>query len=421
MSVTRPLLRSPLRPLLRSPMEAGWGSRRGLLLIAAGQSNATRRAPKVSTSYPDKLVTFTGANEPVDRGDGLSVFFAMPGSYYADTQAFTEFSADSESLAPGFAHVDTRYRAIVTHTTALGGHHYREMMTGQGAWANLSMALRKGKELINAPKVEIVVMWDEGEADSDTTGPGSVAEGATITAAEWVEVLQDFATELYRTARLSVGSPTIEPTIIAYQPCIVGGDGYRAVQNGHVTAAAAVAGYNLAGPRYAYPYETDGVHITGEGKRLAGEYLAHRVEDVRNGSALPVYITSATRSGAVITANYNTISGDLVIDTTKVPETTTSFPSSKYGFEWFTGGVTQVAVSDVTVSGKVATITLASDPGASGELRYAQMTWPGGAQSVTTSTSKLARGNIRDGGARTALYDGSTLCNWACHQTVFVA
>lgn len=404
------MLRSPLqpllRPLLRLPTDAAVGgsaNTSGLILIAAGQSNATRRTPKVTTTYPATLYTFSGGNETVDRSDGLSITTPMPGSTFASKLAFSEFGVNSESLAPGYASVASRYGEIITHTPARAGFYYRDMMNGQGSWSDLTTAIRRGAEILRADgftNIDVVIIWDHGEADA--------SDGPTTT--EYVEVLQDLVTNAIRSARLALGRPTYVPLIIGAQPMVTAGAGYRAMQNAHLVAAQTVTNYYLAGPRYVYPDEGDATHITGLGHRLFAEYIAARVADIAAGNPLPTYITSASRSGAVITANYHTISGNLVIDTTAVTQTTTDVPASKNGFEWYTGGVTAVNVSNVAVNGTTATITLASDPGASGELRYAQLAFP-----------KKARGNIRDSGTRTALHDGSTLYNWAVHQTVAVS
>lgn len=384
---------------------------KALLLLFHGQSNATRREPKVSTTYPSNLKTFAGFGQASDRTDGGSVTNPIPNTGFETTAAFSEFGNDAEGLASGFAAVaSSDYQEILTATPAIGARRYRDLMKGEGPYANLLRSFSYGKSFLlnSSDQIETLITWDQGEAEAVDT----------ITQQQYVDVLTDLVYRFskdYKFAQHDHANTNLK--IMGVQICITAGEGWRNVQNAHLEKAIEGTGYYLAGPRYAYEYETDGTHITGLGKRLFAEYLAHRHQQIKSGSALPVYIVSAVRVGAVITLSYNTIIGNLVIDTTNVPETTTAFPDSKYGFECFVSSV-GVSISTVTVSGTEAEITLSSDPAAQVEVRYAQMTWPGGLQSVSGTSSKLARGNIRDSGEYTALHDASSLHNWACHQTI---
>jgi hypothetical protein len=385
-----------------------------LLLLVAGQSNATRRASKVTTSYRSQFYTFNGVNEAVDRVDGQAVQTALPGSYFESLVAFSDFGINSESVAPGYAAVDT-HDTVLTFAPAVGARDYRTLKYGgEGPWEGLIQALQQGKALLtegDATSIDYVLLWDHGEADADLTGSAG-AEGP-ITQAEYLAVLQDLVTQYTFCASRALLDVAFTPIVWGTAPCIVSTDAYRNVQNAHLQAAQTVSGYNLVGPKYAYAHESDGTHITGAGKRLFAEYIAKRVAQ----GGLPVHITSATRSAAVITLNYDTITGNLVIDTTAVPATNTAFPNSLHGFECLVGGTPQT-INDVSVSGTQVTITLSADPGAPVLVRYAQQTWPGASQTVSGINSKLARGNIRDSGSHTALQDGSTLYNWACHQYI---
>lgn len=397
-----------------------WPSRRaaptdGLLLLVAGQSNATRRASQVTTSYRPWFYTFSGLNEPVDRTDGQAVTQWLPGSIFASLAAFSEFGVNSESLAPGYAAVDT-HGQILTHTAAIGARHYRELMRGLGPWDSLLQAIMHGQALLEARGVtslDIVMLWDHGEADADTIAPGGGAEGTTITQGQYLDVLEDLVLQYTYCLKLCTLDPDAVPVIWAAMPVLCPTDGYRNVMNAHLEAAQTITGYNLIGPKYAYAHETDGTHITGAGKRLFAEYAAHRVA----GGGLPVHITSASRSGAVITLDYHTLTGDLVIDTTAVPQTSTAYTDSLSGFECLVSG-SAVGIDTVQVSGTAVTITLDSDPGEAVLVRYAMQTWPGGTQTVAGINSKLPRGNIRDSGSFTALQDGSTLYNWAVPQFI---
>lgn len=391
-----------------------------LLLMSFGQSNATRWSPRMTFSYPPSLLTFSGANETVDRSDGLSVGNALDGSVFDAVAPYSEFGKDKEGYAPGFAVASQGYGAILTHTPAIGGYEYRGLMSGLGAWTNLSNALRMGRKHLLASgyrKIDTLVLWDHGEADADLLPPKGTGSEGPITKAEYADVLKDLSTNLFATVRMMHQSPAATAVLMGVQPCLTPNDGARNVQSAHVEAARTVPGYHLAGPRYAFEYETDRTHIKATGKRRFAEYLALRHQDIVSGVALlPVHAVTAIRAGAVITATFATIQGDLVIDTANVPETSAAFPGSLYGVEYYYGGV-QVPVTSVMVAGKVMTVTLSSVPVGAGELRIAQMT-VAGTGSVSGPTSKLSRSCIRDSGSRLAKYDNAPLYNWACHQTI---
>lgn len=399
----------------------------GAVFVSYGQSNAARRSPQVTFSYAPSLKCFNVVgNEPVDRTDGFATTYPLPGSWFDSVGPFSEFGKGGESYAPGFA-AQSSFNQVVAFTGAIGSMHYRQLMTGQGPWTNIGMAYRKANALLASQGISSasnILVWDHGEADADLLPPAGIGTEGPITVQQYVDVLSDLVLNAGKTLSAALNKPGSVPVILGVAPCHAGDDttGFRHVQDAHLTAAKTISGYYLVGPKYAYPHETDGVHITGAGKRLFAEYMALRFQDILNGYPLPVYMSSATRVGAVITVTYNTISGDLNIDTMNVPDTTTAYPLSKNGFEFWQGGIggTQIAVSSVSVSGKTATITLASAPSGAGELRYAQMPWPGGTQVVSGVNSKIARGNIRDSGVRAAK-DGTSLYNWACHQTIAVA
>lgn len=392
---------------------------KSLILMPIGQSNATRRDSQVTLSYPSNLKSFTRYGQHSDRLDGSTVTNPIPNSYFLPTVAYSEFGENKEGIAPGFVLANNDYDNVITFTPAIGARHFRELMKGTGSWSSMLWGIYNAvNELDGASdNLDIVAILDQGESDADSVPPGGGGSEGPITEQQYIDVLTEWTEYFFHDVPLAALNKQTSTYFIGNQICITNGEGWRNVQNACVDAAQNVTNYYLAGPRYVFPYETDGVHITGEGKRLWAEYIRHRYEDIKSGTALPVFITSATRAGAVITLTYNTISGDLVIDTTNVPETTTRFSDSLYGFEVFDTGVA-AAISTITVSGNQATITLSADPGNAVEVRYAQMTWPGGLQDVTGSNSALARGNIRDSGTRTAQYDSSTLYNWACHQSI---
>ena len=388
-----------------------------VLLLLFGQSNSKRREGNVTTSYPAGLRMFTGGAQASDRVDGRPESNPMAGSWFASTAPFSEAGNDGESWAPGYMS-GAGANDVLALSVGLGGRHFRELRNGTSPWSNLAQALQVGPEVSVAAGTaapDIVAIWDQGEADGDTSAPGGGTSEALITQAEYVEVLDELLDSYRMTYRLARQEPTATPDIWITQIVQNTTVGHSAVRDAQLEAATTTSGLNLIGPKYAYLTDGTAIHLLGSGHRLYAEYAAMRVAEGGD----PVYATSAARAGAVITLAYNTISGDLVIDETAVPETTTSFPQSVNGFEAFVAGV-QVGIASVTVSGTAVTITLDVAPLGPAEIRYAQMLTPTGNVTVTGVNSMVARGNLRDSGTRTAA-DSSTLYNWACHQTITTA
>jgi hypothetical protein len=385
----------------------------GILLLLYGQSNAKRRASKVTTVYPAKLKRFNGYMETSDRAV-VSEVAPLDGAQYGSMIAYDENSIDAEGWAPGFASV-TPAHTILANTPAVGARDWRELRPGQGPWSNLTQAIQRGVPLVlaaGAATCAPVLIWDHGEADADTIPPGGGSETA-VSQAEYLGILTQLVAQYRRWSRMALNDDSIDLDVWGAFPVATPTAAYRDMQNAHLEAAQTVDGYNLIGPKYPYLHDTDGIHITGAGKRYFAEYAALRIA----AGGLPVHMTGATRVAAVITVAFDTISGNLVIDTTAVPETTTAYVDSKNGFEVLLAGVAQ-AISTVTVATTNATITLSGDPGGQCVVRYAQQTWPGGAQTVTGVNSKLCRGNIRDSGGTASVLDGTMLYNWAVPQSI---
>jgi hypothetical protein len=160
----------------------------------------------------------------------------------------------------------------------------------------------------------------------------------------------------------------------------------------------------LVGPKYQYTY-VDGVHLLNTSYRALGQMYGKVLERVLiDGEAWkPLSPVSITRAGAVITATFHVPSGLLAIDTTTVSD-----KGAGKGFEFFDNSGAPPAITSVSVSGSIATITLASTPTGGGErLRYAYMGTPGAAAGSAAS----AHGNIRDTDATVGLY-GDPLYDW---------
>lgn len=148
---------------------------------------------------------------------------------------------------------------------------------------------------------------------------------------------------------------------------------------------------------------SDGTHMTTAGYRHLGEYYAKAYRRIIFDGLPwePLRPKTITRVGAVITIVFYVPKPPIVIDTTLVAL------APGWGFKWSTNGagtategpaVTAVAVT----AADTLQVTLASDPGAAGKLRYAY--WD---QIVADGP----RGNLRDSDT-TASRFGFDLSNW---------
>lgn len=190
----------------------------------------------------------------------------------------------------------------------------------------------------------------------------------------------------------------------------------------------------LAGPKYQYAYETVAsqptgapyVHMTADSYSWLGQKYAQIIGRlVNNGDWKPLYPTSITRSGAVITVNLNIPVPPLVLDTTTVSA------RDKYGFS-FLDSNGSATVSSVSVGSSTITVTLTGTPtGTTKTLYYAF--WPnhptlsplhdfGGSRSYAVGS--MIAGNIRDSDTfsqyvpGTGPYNGG---NWLTHFAIDIA
>ena len=148
---------------------------------------------------------------------------------------------------------------------------------------------------------------------------------------------------------------------------------------------------------------SDGTHMTTAGYRHLGEYYAkaYRKVVLQGGTWEPLRPKTITRVGTTVTIVFYVPAPPIVIDTTLVAA------APGWGFRWSTNGAgTSTEGPDVIAATVTAPdtleLTLASDPGGAGKLRYAywdQIGFDG------------PRGNLRDSDATVSRF-GFDLSNW---------
>lgn len=189
----------------------------------------------------------------------------------------------------------------------------------------------------------------------------------------------------------------------------VGGGGYPYAALAMLQAHENSGGSNLlVCSRYHLIHQTDAVHLYNKSYQRQGEYFAEAVfkRIIQGQPWEPVRPVLVSRSGAVITVTFtNTTGTGLVIDTNLVTQATS------YGFTYTNAnGLTNI--SSVALSGAAtnqAIVTLASDPGTSGTLRYAMNCYAVN----STGPTNGSRGNIRDNYPGLGFITTSNMYNWS--------
>jgi lysophospholipase L1-like esterase len=164
----------------------------------------------------------------------------------------------------------------------------------------------------------------------------------------------------------------------------------------------------VVGPRYAFQYGPDGVHLTNEGYRQMGEYYAraYRRVVVEHGTWEPLRPKTVTRTGAVVTVRFLVPAPPLVLDTTLAQN------PGNMGFEYADDGPGSPTITSVALTGPdTVAVTLSAEPTAPNRrIRYAFTGVLGAHAGLQTG----AHGNLRDSDA-TASQNGYALYDWCVH------
>jgi lysophospholipase L1-like esterase len=149
------------------------------------------------------------------------------------------------------------------------------------------------------------------------------------------------------------------------------------------------------GPKYQYPYDDDGVHLTSAGYRRLGEKIgqAYHEKVVRGTAFRPLEPTRVVRaSNRVVRVEFNVPVPPLVWDDALPEPHQNAFTewAEGRGFELRNGG-SRLTIGSVAISGNAVEITCASDLPASGVfVGYA----------MTADGTKSAGGTFRSGQLR---------------------
>lgn len=129
-----------------------------------------------------------------------------------------------------------------------------------------------------------------------------------------------------------------------------------------------------SGPKYQYPYFSDGVHLTAEGYQELGEkYGEVYFERVVLGKDWqPLQPTGVERVGKTITVRFHVPNAPMVWETSFQPphQSVDAWKEGK-GFEISTAAGARVSIASAEISGDKVVITCGTDPGPNARVGYA--------------------------------------------------
>jgi hypothetical protein len=154
-----------------------------------------------------------------------------------------------------------------------------------------------------------------------------------------------------------------------------------------------------SGPKYQYPYFSDGVHLTAEGYQQIGEkYGQIYFERVILGRDWqPLEPASVERDGKTITIHFHVPVPPLAWETRfQPPHQSVDAWKQGNGFEISTATGDKVTIASVKISGDSVIITCATDPGSNARVSYAMIADGAHAKMMTPYPGTFRWGLLRD-------------------------
>lgn len=398
-----------------------------------GQSNGLRRASKVTTAFSSKLLMFNGGDEATDFDTFVNDAFLQDSSAEMDTLVSYNIPDNKEGWGPGLGYglgTDPLCEKVPFFAPADGSRHWRELKPGSGRWATMTQGFKRQYEILSADyssaNIRPLFFWTHGEADADTSAPGGGSSEARVSQAQYLSILEQLRDDL-RFDLTNIFDRDMSTLPIFVTPLIsqTYGDGTTNIQASYIDAIAS-GGIVIMAPPYQFfdGMETDGVHLGGQTNRYYAELAASIARRVlREGQPYQApHVTSSAISGATVECTFATPdSSDLVIDTATFADPALN-AGDLYGIRyWDASASAYVAISSITVSGKVMTVTPSVAPATGDRVEIAQQPWPGGTTAPTGNyaNTNTPRSNIRCGLSATA-EDGTTLYHYALPQRITI-
>lgn len=154
-----------------------------------------------------------------------------------------------------------------------------------------------------------------------------------------------------------------------------------------------------SGPKYQYPYFTDGIHLTANGYRELGEKYGQiyfkRV--ILGQNWRPLEPTRVERDGKTITIRFHVPVPPMVWETGfQPPHQSVDAWKSGEGFEISTSSGDKVTITSTEISGDAVIITCATDPGPDACVGYAMIADGAHAKMMTPYLGTFRWGLLRD-------------------------
>lgn len=281
------------------------------------------------------------------------------------------------------------YRTIVSNNAG-GGKSYAEIKKGTSYWDEGLTEVTRALANVNGGTYQFYgATAVHGEAD-DT---------ANTTYAQYYADLIEWQSDLDTDVKAITGQS--RNVILLVSQLGSHGTAWN-IKKAQYDAAKDNANIYLAGPKYQFDSYDGSSHLSNTDYRWLGEYFG-RVwwALIHNGDWSPLWPTSVTRSGAVITATFNVPTPPISFDTSILAA------QANYGFVYADNGdgnsvsISSVAITDANAG--TIDITLDDTPTGTGQvLRYAYNDNDG---------DGIPKGNLRDQDASASL-NGNLLYNW---------
>ncbi len=297
--------------------------------------------------------------------------------------------------------------ALLMSAHGIGGQGYAWLKKGGAPYANILKAVRRARLIAAlsglAYKVPAVI-WDQGQHDHDES---------EATYRGWlVEIQSDLTTDINA---LTGGTDQVK--LIVHQ--MASWQLYNIATSGVPLAQLNMALQNpdkavCVGPQYILETVADGMHLTAEGEYLQGLYTGRAMAAVVAGQPYtPLYVTSAVRSGAVVTLTFSDTGTALAFDDGSL----VTDPGTR-GVTWHdAGNGNSVTISSVEITGAhTIDVTLSAVPtGTAQQIGIARVATPNALAGPTTGPRSTIRDQSPD-----ASPEGRRLYNFACIQLVNV-
>ncbi len=363
-------------------------------VVGTGQSLASGYGgtPPLSTSQPYGNRMFgTGV---LAGGTGLTTFVPL-------------VERDVETMSSSFANQVTKpTRAaggahdMLVSVHAVGGAPYRLMKKGNPAYAVTLAQVTAAGSIARASRLTYDVT-----AITSADGGGDHVDKNTHLASDLAEWQHDLEADIEALTGQTGTIPLFNTQYSSWTEYDPTSLIPLAQLRAHVEYPGKVI---VIGPRYAFEYGPDGVHLTNAGYRQMGEYYAraYRKVVVEHGVWEPLRPQTVTRAAAVITVRFLVPKPPLVFDTTLATN------PGNLGFEYVDDGPGGPTITSVALAGpNSVTLTLSAEPTASNRrIRYAYTGVLGAHAGLQTG----AHGNLRDSDT-TPSQNGGALYDWCVH------